>query len=155
MNATRSGSTSGAELPSVTLVRRIKAPPARIFAALTSPAQMLRWWGPDAGPTLHAEADIRAGGRFSVVFRMLNGEEHNPTGVYREVVQDRKLVFTWEWPGRPEAESLVTILLKPITGGTELTLTHAQLPGSEARDSHRAGWHGFLDQLEGFLGENA
>jgi uncharacterized protein YndB with AHSA1/START domain len=26
------------------------------------------------------------GGRFSVVFRLLNGDEHNPTGIYQEVV---------------------------------------------------------------------
>ena len=71
-------------LPSVTIVRRIKAPPARVYAALTEPKLMMRWWGPDAGPTLSAEADVRPGGRFSIVFRLLNGEEHNPTGVYRD-----------------------------------------------------------------------
>ena len=71
-------------LPSVTIVRRIKASPARIFRAITEPSQMLQWWGPDAGPTLSAEADVRPGGRFSVVFRLMNGDEHNPTGVYRE-----------------------------------------------------------------------
>jgi uncharacterized protein YndB with AHSA1/START domain len=71
-------------LPSVTIVRRIKAPPAKVYAALTDPEQMVLWWGPDAGPTLSAEADVRPGGRLSVVFRLLNGDEHNPTGVYRE-----------------------------------------------------------------------
>jgi uncharacterized protein YndB with AHSA1/START domain len=42
---------------------------------------------------------------------LLNGEEHNPTGVYQEAVPERKLVFTWELPGMPERESLVTFLL--------------------------------------------
>lgn len=139
-------------LPSVTLVRRIKAPPARVYAAITDPAQMLQWWGPDAGPTLSAEADVRPGGRFSVVFRLLNGDEHNPTGVYREVVPDEKLVFTWEWAGAPERESLVTFLLRPIDDGTELTLIHEQLPDEAARHSHRAGWSGLLDKLPVFLG---
>ena len=64
---------------------------------------MLLWWGPDAGPTLRAEADLRPGGRFSVVFRLLDGNEYSPTGVYREVVPETKLVFTWEWPGSPTA----------------------------------------------------
>jgi uncharacterized protein YndB with AHSA1/START domain len=70
-------------LPSVTIVRRIKAPPAKVYAALTEPKLMMRW-GPDAGPTLSAEADVRPGGRFSVVFRLLNGEEHNPLGFIRK-----------------------------------------------------------------------
>ena len=140
-------------LPSVTIVRRIKASPARIWAAITRPEQMLQWWGPDAGPTLKADADVRIGGRFSVVFRLLNGDEHNPTGVYQEVLPERKLVFTWEWPGMPERGSLVTFLLKPLDGGTELTLIHAQLPDEEARESHERGWSGLLDKLPIFLGE--
>lgn len=139
-------------LASVTLVRRIKAPPARIWAAITRPELMIQWWGPDAGPTLRAEADVRPGGRFSIVFRTLDGEEYNPTGVYREVVPDRKLVLTWEWPGMAERESLVTFLIEPIDIGAELTLTHEQLP-EDARASHEAGWNGLVDKLIVFLKE--
>jgi uncharacterized protein YndB with AHSA1/START domain len=141
--------------PSVTIVRRVKASPARVWAAITRPDLMIQWWGPDAGPTLRADADVRPGGRFSIVFRLVNGDAHNPTGVYREVIPDTKLVFTWEWPGSPEKESLVTFLLKPIDDGTELTLTHEQLPDEEARVSHRLGWNGLLDKLITFLGDAA
>ncbi len=138
-------------LPSVTIVRRIKASPAKVWAAITRPEQMIRWWGPDAGPTLSAVADVRPGGRFSIVFRLLNGDEHNPTGLYREAVPEKKLVFTWDWPEMPERESLVTFVLEPLDGGTELTLIHEQLPDEEARESHEAGWKGLLDKLPIFL----
>jgi uncharacterized protein YndB with AHSA1/START domain len=137
-------------LPSLTIVRRIKASPAKIYAAITQPDLMMRWWGPDAGPTLRAEADVRPGGRLSVVFRLLNGEEHNPTGIYREVIPERKLVFTWDLPG--ERESLVAFLLKPVEGGTELTLRHEYLPDDATRESHEQGWRGLLDKLPLFLG---
>jgi uncharacterized protein YndB with AHSA1/START domain len=137
-------------LPSVTIVRRIKASPAKVWAAITRPDQMIQWWGPDAGPTLRADVDVRPGGRFSVVFRLLNGEEHNPTGIYREVIPERKLVFTWDLPG--ERESLVTFLLEPIEGGTELTLRHEYLPDDATRESHEQGWSGLLDKLPLFLG---
>ena len=140
-------------LPSVTIVRRIKASPAKVWAAITQPEQMLRWWGPDAGPTLSVVADVRPGGRFSVVFRLLNGQEHNPTGLYQEVVREKKLVFTWDWPGMPERESLVTFRLEPLDGGTELTLIHERLPDEDARQSHEAGWSGLLDKLPVFLGD--
>ncbi len=144
-----------AKIPSVTLVRKIKAPPAKVYAALTQPGLMIQWWGPDAGPTLSAEADVRPGGRFSIVFRLLNGDEHNPRGVYQEVVRDKKLVFTWEWAGSPERESRVTFLLEPLEGGTELTLIHEQLPDEAARNSHEVGWRGFLDKLSLFVGDAA
>jgi len=139
-------------LPSVTIVRRIKASPARIWAAITQPEQMIQWWGPDAGPTLSAVADVRPGGRFSVVFRLVNGDEHNPTGIYQEVIPEQKLSFTWDLPGAQEPDSLVTFLLKSIDGGTELTLLHEHLPDEAERDSHEQGWNGLLDKLPRFLG---
>jgi uncharacterized protein YndB with AHSA1/START domain len=104
-------------LPSVTIVRRIKASPARVYAAITEPKLLMQWWGPDAGPTLSAEADVRPGGRFSIVF-LLNGDEHNPTGTYREVVPEKKLVFTWEWPGMPTGTTTglrLVVRLKPVS----------------------------------------
>jgi len=140
-------------LPSVTIVRRIKAPPAKVWAAITQPEQMMQWWGPDAGPTLSVVADVRPGGRFSVVFRLLNGDEHNPTGIYQEVVPQKRLAFTWDLPGKLERESLVTFRLEPFDGGTELTLTHEYLPDEEARKSHEDGWGGLLNKLPVFLGD--
>ena len=143
-----------ASLPSLTLVRKIKATPAKVWAAITEPEQMLRWWGPDSGPTLRVDADVRPGGRFSVVFRTLDGIERNPTGIYREVIPVQKLVFTWDLPGAVEPETLVTFLLRPIDTGTELTLIHTHLPDEAARASHEMGWSGLLDKLPIFLGES-
>jgi uncharacterized protein YndB with AHSA1/START domain len=138
--------------PSLTLVRQIKAPPARVFAALTQPDLMIRWWSPDTGTTVSVLADVRPGGRFSIVFRMANGQEHSPQGVYQEVTPDQKLVFTWEWPGSPEKQSLVTFRLTPKDNGTELILIHEQLPDAEAVVSHERGWSGLLGRLENYLG---
>lgn len=134
--------------PDITVVRWLKAPPAKVYAAITQPDQILQWWSPDAGPAVNADIDLRPGGRFSIVFRMMDGSEHNPTGIYREVVANEKLVFTWEWPDRPEWESQITILLRPIGVGTELTLIHENLPTREAIDSHRVGWIGWVGELQ-------
>src|ERR1700749_4265882 len=106
-----------ARLRSLPLARRIKAPPAKVWAEINQPDLMLQWWGPDAGPTLSVVADIRPGGRFRVAFRLLQGAEDNATGVYREVVPEKKLVFTWDLPGAPEPASLVPFPLEPFDGG--------------------------------------
>lgn len=139
--------------PSITIVRRIKSPPAKVWAAITKPELMVQWWGIDGGPTLSAEADVRPGGRFSIVFRMSDGNSFNPTGVYREVVPDQRLVLTWEGPGAEERPSLVTFRLRPIDEGTELTLVHEGLH-ADLVDSHRVGWGGLLDKLTVFLGDD-
>lgn len=133
------------------IVRRIKASPAKIWAAITEPDQMVQWWGIDAGPTLSAEADARPGGRFAVTFRMLDGAEISIGGAYQEVVPERKLVFSWEWPGGRESRVIFT--LTPIDGGTELTLVHEQLPDEDARVSHARGWNALLDKLALFAGD--
>ena len=70
----RSGEDAGGHImTSLTLVRRIAARPSIVFDALTTPDGIACWWGPDDGPVLLAETDIRVGGRFRVRFRMLDG----------------------------------------------------------------------------------
>lgn len=137
--------------PSLTLVRRIKATPTKVYAALPKPELLARWWKPDSGSVVTAEADVRPGGRFHIVFRTQDGEEHFSRGEYREVVPDERLVFTWEWELPREPESIVTIVLRSIVEGTELTLTQTQLPDEAERDSHRDGWNGAFDHLETLL----
>ena len=62
-------------MTSLTLVRRIAARPSIVFDALTTPDGIACWWGPDAGPVLLAETDVRVGGRFRVRFRTLDGSD--------------------------------------------------------------------------------
>ena len=100
---------------------------------------------------LRAEADVRVGGRYRVIFRVPDGEQHDVSGVYREVVPKQKLVFTWAWISTPERESLVTVALKRDGDGTLLTLTHEQFFDEPARDRHRSGWSGVLDNLESYV----
>jgi len=137
-----------ADKPSLTLRRRLNASPAKVYAACTDPAMMMRWWSPADCETLHAQADARVGGRFRVLMRDDKGEEHDVSGIYREVVPGRKLVFTWVWRSTPERESLVTVLFERDGAGTLLTLTHEQLFDEAVRDSHRTGWSGAIDKLE-------
>jgi uncharacterized protein YndB with AHSA1/START domain len=134
--------------PSLTLKRRLEAPPGKVYEAWTDPDKIMRWWGPERAEPLRAEADTRVGGRFRVIFRTPDGEEHDVSGVYREVVPDEKLVFTWAWRTTPERESLVTLTFKRDGDGTLLTLLHEQFFDEIARDNHGTGWTGALDKLE-------
>jgi uncharacterized protein YndB with AHSA1/START domain len=144
-------STQAATKPSLTLKRRFKAPPAKVFAAWTDPEKVTRWMGPGEVKAVSAECDVRVGGRYRWLMRAPSGEEHDVGGVYREVVPNEKLVFTWAWKSTPERESLVTILIKPDGDGSLLTLTHEQFFDEDARDRHQQGWAGALDKMEKLL----
>jgi uncharacterized protein YndB with AHSA1/START domain len=135
------------------LVRRIKARPQVVFDAIATPEGITQWWGPDAGPVLVAEADVRAGGKYRVRFRMLDGSEHESSGQYLEVIRPERIVMDWRWTGGMEdaGQSRVEITLRPIPEGTELTFTHSRLANEEVRRSHEEGWTGALRKLEAHL----
>jgi uncharacterized protein YndB with AHSA1/START domain len=136
-------------MTALTIVRRIAARPSIVFDALTTPEGIACWWGPDAGPVVLAEVDLRVGGRYRVRFRMLDGSEHESSGEYVEVARPERLAMSWRWAGGEDPGlSLVEIDLRAIAEGTELTFTHSRLHDEETRRSHEQGWSGALDKLE-------
>ena len=137
--------------PSLTLKRRLKAPPDKVFAAWTDPDKVKRWMGPGDAKVLKVECEPRVGGRFRWLMQSAAGEEHDVSGVYREFVPNQKLVFTWAWKSTPERESLVTVEFKPSGEGTELLLTHERFFDSQARDKHQHGWNGCMDRFGRYL----
>jgi uncharacterized protein YndB with AHSA1/START domain len=137
--------------PSLTLKRRFKAPPAKVFAAFADPEKVKRWMGPGEMVAVIAETDTRVGGRYRWVMRSPAGQELAVGGAYREVVPNEKLVFTWSWKVEPPDtphESLVTVLFKPDGDGTLLTVTHEHLFDEDSRNGHEMGWLGAFDKLE-------
>lgn len=137
------------ESPTLTIVRRFEATPEKVWHALTQPEAIKQWMGPsDEFKVPVAEADLRIGGRYRIVMQSPDGELHDVSGVYREVVPPRKLVYTWAWKSTPERESLVTVELRDRGGATELTLTHEKFFDADARDHHDKGWQGCLARLE-------
>jgi uncharacterized protein YndB with AHSA1/START domain len=138
--------------PSLTVKRRLNAPPAKVYAAWTDPEKIARWFAPANAKTGSVQADIdaRIGGSFRISFST-DDEYCEVGGVYREVVPNQRLVFSWAWHSTPERESQVTISLKPDGDGTLLTLHHEQFFDSAARDSHERGWTGMLDKLEKYI----
>jgi uncharacterized protein YndB with AHSA1/START domain len=136
-------------MTSLTLVRRIAARPSIVFDALTTPDGIAGWWGPDSGPVLLAEADVRVGGRFRVRFRTLDGLEHESWGEYLVVERPSKLAMSWQWrDGEDPGESHLEFVLRDLADGTELTLTHSRLLDESTRLSHEEGWSGALDKLQ-------
>lgn len=134
--------------PSLTLKRRLNASPQAVYAAWTDPKKLVHWFGPDQGPVIRAETDVRVGGHFHIVFHSEDGEEHDVSGTYLEIRPNEKLQFTWAWRTMPERESLVTVVVKPDGAGTLLTLVHEQFADEPARDRHEYGWTGSLKKLE-------
>jgi len=137
---------------SLTIRRTLKAPVAAVYAAWTDPEEVKQWMAPsdDFGPTT-AAIDLRVGGRYRIVMQGPDGEMHRVGGVYREILPNRKLVYTWAWESTPERESLVTVEFRPAGEQTELVIIHTRFFDSEARDRHAHGWNGCLGRFERYV----
>lgn len=76
------------------ITRVLDAPRRVVFKAWTDPAQAVRWWGPRGFTTHSCTMDVQPGGACSLCMRSPEGVEHWRHGVYREVVEPERLVFT-------------------------------------------------------------
>ena len=137
---------------SLQIRRTYKQPVAAVYAAWSDPEQMKHWMGPsDDFGEAEVTMDVRVGGRYRLVMHAPNGETHRVGGVYKEIVPNRKLVYTWAWESTPERESLVTVEFAPSGTGTEIVVTHQRFADTETRDKHQQGWNGCLDRLGRYL----
>ena len=137
---------------SLTLIRKIKATPEKVFAAWTDPKILKKWMAPsdDMEVTL-AETNLKVGGRYRIIMHEPDGKDHIVGGTYSEISPSSKLVFTWAWENAPDMETLVTIELRKVSEGTELTLTHTKFGNEQARDMHNKGWLGCVGRLEKYI----
>lgn len=140
------------ERPQLRLTRRYPVAPARVWQAWTDPQALSAWFGPgEPNSVTLAELDVRPGGRWRVRFHTPDGEEHEVSGSYEEVVPERRLVFTWAWRSTPARISRVSLSLHPVAGGTELDFLHERFADEAARDGHQRGWTATLAKLEAWL----
>jgi uncharacterized protein YndB with AHSA1/START domain len=147
-----------AEKFSLEIKRFIKAPPDRVYAAWTDPAQLKKWFGPENVKTRNLIADVQTGGRFRWDCTDPEGKEATITGEYRELQHGKKIVFTWRHEDNEDWKShvsIVTVEFLDRQGGTEVHLTHQKLPTQASRDDHNQGWISVLNKLDKFLNENA
>jgi uncharacterized protein YndB with AHSA1/START domain len=144
------------EIPVLTMVRRFGAAPAAVYAAWTRPELLALWFGPHHTRVESAEADARVGGRFRIALVEDNGARHEVSGAYAEVEPERKLVFSWLWSDQPpERTSRVTVLLRAVPEGTELTLVHDRFADPDTATRHRRGWTESLERLSARFADGA
>jgi uncharacterized protein YndB with AHSA1/START domain len=103
------GRASDTEL---SITRLFDAPRSLVFRMWVDPKHVVRWWGPGRFTTLSCTMDVRPGGAWRVRSRSPEGVDHTEQGVYREIVEPERLVFTHAWEdaaGTRSPETLVTV----------------------------------------------
>jgi uncharacterized protein YndB with AHSA1/START domain len=140
--------------PKLVITRIFDAPRDVVFQAWTEPGRVARWWGPQGFVTTYCDMDIRPGGAFRVCMRSPEGAEHWKQGVYREVVEPERLVFTFAWEdtdGNATHQTLVTVSFAEEGSRTKLTLHQAVFETVARRDEHQRGWTSTLQRFAEYL----
>ena len=145
-------STSDREL---VLSRVIDAPPEKLFRAWTDPELLRQWFAPLPLTTPVADLDVRPGGSCLIVMRGPDGTDMPNRGVYLEVVENERLVwtdsFTKAWD--PSAKPFMTAILtfEDLDGKTKYTarVCHATATDREVHEKmgFHQGWGQCTDQL--------
>ena len=143
--------------PTLRMQRHFDAPRPLVWRAWTSPEIMVLWMGPVEGPMVSGSGDFRVGGEWRACLRSPDtGQDLWQGGVYREIVPDERLVFTFRWDEShedgPPVDTLVTVVLTELDDGrTRMDFTHAGLKSEQSLTGHRYGWNSTLDRLEAWL----
>ena len=134
----------------LTISRVFDATRALVFKIWTEPAHIKHWWGPRGYTTLSCAMDLRPGGAWRVGSRHTDGSETAERGVFREIVEPERLVFTHAWEGEDGKlghETLVTVTFADLGDRTRMTFHQAPFTSVEIRDGHFQGWSESFDML--------
>ncbi len=142
-------------MPALVITRVFDAPRELVFKVWTDPKHMAQWWGPKGFTNPVCELDARPGGAIRIDMRGPDGVTYPMGGVFHEIVEPERLVFTasafQDEEGNPQLEVLNTVTFAELGGKTKLTLQAVVVKSAPAVAAALAGmeegWRQSLDRL--------
>jgi uncharacterized protein YndB with AHSA1/START domain len=142
----------------IVLTRVFDLPRELVFKAWTGPKHLAQWWGPKGFTNPLCELDVRPGGSIRIHMCGPDGILYPMTGVYQEIMEPVRLVFTsaaLDKEGNPILELLNTVTFAEHSGKTTLT-TKARVvkttpEGAPYLEGSEAGWTQSLERLGNLL----
>jgi uncharacterized protein YndB with AHSA1/START domain len=139
----------------VVITRVFDAPRELVWKAWTDPRHVAQWWGPKHFTNPVCELDVRPGGVFLVHMMGPDGTVYPSKGVFQEVVEPERLVFTStafeDADGNPMLAARNTVTFEEQGGKTKLTLHAVVVKATpeveEALAGMEQGWNESLDKL--------
>lgn len=105
----------------IIMKRDFDAPKDVVFKALIDPKAIPNWWGPRQFETVVDTLEAKPGGQWRFLNRDSDGTEYAFHGVFHDVVEPDRVVWTFEFEGAPGHVNLETVTLEDIDGKTRYT----------------------------------
>ena len=150
----------------IVIDRVFDAPRELVFKAWTDREQLVRWFAPHGCTIIFRKFDFRQGGAFHSCIRSPQGHECWCQGVYREIIEPERIVYTMavadehgnsveptdvgmdpDWP----RETILTVTFADLGGKTKLTLHQTVLASLAKRTGAYPSWLEMLDRLSEIL----
>lgn len=138
----------------VEVKKLISAPVERVYQAWTDPTQLSKWFGCSKVVNLQVELDLRVDGQYRMDAETCeNNKAGLVTGTYKEIVPNKKLVFTWNNDSQefPANDTLVTVEFIDKGKSTEVVIKHTRFQIEKTAQAHNMGWSESLDKLSAYL----
>ena len=129
--------------------RVLTTKPEKIYRAFLEPDALAKWLPPNGFTCTVHELEPKVGGSHRLSFRnFTTGEGHSFGGQYLELVPNERLRYTdrFDDPRMP-GEMHVTVTLKKVLVGTELTVVQEGLPDVIPVEACHLGWQESLRNL--------
>ena len=126
----------------IRLHRVLRAAPERVYRAFLEPAAMTKWLPPNGFVGTVHHIDARVGGSYKMSFTNFStGSSHSFGGEYLELVPHERLRYRdkFDDPNLP-GEMQVTVSLKAVSCGTELTVVQDGVPDVIPPEACYLGW---------------
>jgi uncharacterized protein YndB with AHSA1/START domain len=126
----------------IRLHRVLRATPERIYRAFLDADAMAKWLPPHGFTGKVHHLDARIGGTYKMSFtNFTSGKSHSFGGEYLELVPNERIVHTdrFDDPNLP-GQMTVTIILKPVLVGTDLTIVQEGVPDIIPAEACYLGW---------------
>jgi uncharacterized protein YndB with AHSA1/START domain len=118
----------------IILAQVFDAPRELVWRACTDPDLVSQWWGPRNLKTTVEKMDARPGGLWRIVQRDAEGNEYAFHGVFHEVTEPERLIYTFEYEGMPGHVLLEMDTFDDLEDRTRMT-THLVFQSVEDRDA--------------------
>jgi len=133
----------------VRLHRVLRTKPERIYRAFLDADAMAKWLPPNGFTGKVHEIDARVGGRYRMSFtNFSSGSSHSFGGEYLELVPNERIRHTDRFDdSNLPGQMITTIVLKPVSTGTELTIVQEGIPEAIPVEACYLGWQESLTLL--------
>ena len=133
----------------IRLHRVLRAPAERVYRAFLEPEAMVKWLPPHGFTGKVHEMDARVGRGYRMSFTNFGtGKSHSFGGKYAELKPNERIRYTdrFDDPNLP-GEMQVTIALKKVSCGTELSIVQEGIPAAIPVEFCYLGWQESLSLL--------